>query len=272
MNPYLYIFGEEFPWYGLLFGFGMVFGGFLSALRSKKRTVPRFDCIAASCFGMMGGMVGAKLLALLPIYDEIILLIALRKFTMEMFVEIMQTGFVFYGGLIGGALGIILYCKIYKINYLDLLDVSAVSVPLGHVFGRIGCFLSGCCYGMPYDGILSFQYSHVHYPIMGAQTPVGVSLFPVQLVEAFSLLILWIVLESLFHKYNKRGLTTCVYAYSYAVIRFILEYFRYDSIRGVYFGLSTSQIISILIVLVVSIVLITNIVKNKKKKQKELLN
>ena len=83
---------------------------------------------------------------------------------------------------------------------------------------------------------------------------IGVPRLPVQLIEAFLCLCLYIVLEILFHKTKKRGLTSVVYLYSYAVVRYILEFFRAD-FRGGLLSFSTSQIVSILIVLTVTIVL-----------------
>ena len=177
---------------------------------------------------------------------------------------VLKSGFVFYGGLIGGAIGVFAALKIQKKDFFKIVDIYAVALPLGHAFGRIGCFFSGCCYGMPYDGWLSFTYTTA----LDASTPIGIPLLPVQLIEAGVLFALFATLLIVYLKAPKhKGLCSLVYAYGYAIIRFTLEFFRYDAERGGFLGLSTSQWISVAIFVAATIWLILTIVKSKKKKQ-----
>ena len=111
-------------------------------------------------------------------------------------------------------------------------------IPIMHAFGRIGCFCAGCCYGRPYEG-----FGAVVFPY-GSQALAGEKLFPVQLVESGLVLILAIVIIILEVK-KEFYYTIETYLISYSVIRFILEFMRYDAVRGEAFGLSTSQWISI---------------------------
>lgn len=246
-NPYLVIAGREFPWYGILFAVGLVVGGFASSIRGKKRKIDRFDSVVGACFAGIGGLVGAKLLSILGSVDAI-------AYYRIPFVEVIQNGFVFYGGLIGGFIGLVIYCKAYKLSYTDYLDIFAVSVPLGHVFGRVGCFIAGCCHGMPYNGWLSVVYTNP----LDTTTPIGTPLLAVQLIESFSLLILYIILEVVYYKANKKGLPTCLYIIGYSAIRFTLEFFRADEARGggFVFNMSTSQLISVLLVSTMVVTLI----------------
>ena len=94
-----------------------------------------FDIVCAAVFAGILGIVGAKLLFVLTSIDYII------EYKIP-FTEIVKNGFVFYGGLLGGVFGLWLYCKIYKLPLKCFTDVFAVSIPLGHAVGRIGCFLS----------------------------------------------------------------------------------------------------------------------------------
>jgi phosphatidylglycerol:prolipoprotein diacylglycerol transferase len=177
---------------------------------------------------------------------------------------IFKSGFVFYGGFIGGAIALLVTLKKQKKDIFKIVDIFAVALPLGHAFGRVGCFFSGCCSGMPYDGWLSFTYKTA----LDASTPIGVPLLPVQLIEAFVLFVLFAVLLICYLKCpNKKGLCTTIYAYSYAVIRFVLEFFRYDTARGGFLGLSTSQWISIAIFVVTTVWLVVSAVKKKKEKK-----
>lgn len=168
------------------------------------------------------------------------------------FKEIFFSGFVFYGGLIGGIIGLIIFSCSVKIHFLDISDIFSSILPLGQAIGRIGCFFNGCCYGIEYSGICS-----VSYPVSGE----WISVFPTWFAEAFICLLLFIILQKIILT-QIRGICTGTYLSGYAVVRFILEFFRGDSIRGIRFGLSTSQIIS-LVCLIVGAITITVSTLNK---------
>ena len=112
--------------------------------------------------------------------------------------------------------------------------------PLFHTFGRIGCFLGGCCYGIPCD----FGFVYTQNPIAMAN---GVRRFPVQLLEALFCFFLFLLLFSLFRRGRCKNRLLALYLGIYSVGRFFLEYLRGDDYRGFLWGLSTSQLISILL-------------------------
>lgn len=232
------IFGKDIPYYGMLFMCGLLLGATLAALRSKRRGMVRMDVVMAACFTAIGGVLGAKLLSVLTSIKTII------ENDLS-FWHVLRNGFVFYGGLIGGGVGLLIYCLVYKQDPLPYCDAFAVSVPLGHALGRVGCFLSGCCYGKPYDGPLAVIYE----PTVEGNPPFGVKLLPIQLIEAFCLVLLYVALEITYFKTKKKGLPFSLYVLSYAVIRFVLEFFRGDKVRGIHGGLSTSQWISLALVI-----------------------
>ena len=178
------------------------------------------------------------------------------------FEAVLKGGFVFYGGLIGGAVGLSIYALMYKLDTVKFFDIYALVLPLGHAIGRIGCFFSGCCYGIEYDGFFSVSYNKT----LGL-TPLHTQLLPIQLIEAFLLCILFIFLLFVYFKSPKRGMISAIYLYCYSVIRFVLEFFRGDTERGNIFNFSTSQIISMVLILVVSLCWIFK----RKKLSEEIL-
>ena len=151
--------------------------------------------------------------------------------------SLLSEGMVFYGGLIGGVLGVFICARARKIPFADYGDLFAPAFCLAHAGGRVGCFLAGCCYGMEYEGACAVHLN-------------GVSRLPVQLMEAGFLVLLSAGLVWLFLRFKRRGLVTGVYMIAYAVWRFIIEFFRADAVRGFVGALSTSQFISIFILLV----------------------
>jgi len=148
-------------------------------------------------------------------------------------------GNVFYGGLLGGILTAVIILK-KRPQYIYLLDIATPAIPLFHFFGRIGCFLAGCCFGIE----SSFGFTYDHSIIEEAN---GINRFPVQLLEAFVNLLLFFILDFIRRKNLFKQNIIYLYLLFYAVARFFLEFLRGDEYRGFVFVLSTSQIISILI-------------------------
>ncbi|MDD4003724.1 MAG: prolipoprotein diacylglyceryl transferase [Elusimicrobiaceae bacterium] len=156
-------------------------------------------------------------------------------------------GFVFYGGLLG-ALGLSWwYARRAKIRFWQTADCFGPAIALGHAFGRIGCFLAGCCYGRiaPRWAGVSFSDPQCLVPA----SLLGVPLYPVQLFESAANFALFAVLHRLLTKksagYGKYGIVMLGYAGGYAVIRFITEFFRGDDRGGALLGLSPSQLLAL---------------------------
>ena len=228
---------HKIPTYGVLFFFGIAAAFLASFFLRKKDAIKADDFFYGVAFALIGGFIGAKLFAVIPNIRFI-------KDNKIPFVDVIKTGFVFYGGLMGGAAGILLYCHKYKIDVINFFDTAAVGLPLGSVFGRIGCFAAGCCYGKHSNSFWGVIYTHPADP----NTPIGVPLLPVQLYESAFCLLLFIALAVLRNRMKKGG-STALYAVGYSVFRFIIEFFRGDLARGQLWGISTSQYISLLIII-----------------------
>ena len=166
--------------------------------------------------------------------------------------NIIHGGSVFYGGLVGSALGLYIVCKFNHLDYLFYTDTFATLLPLAQAFGRIGCYCNGCCYGMK-----TLSHFSVPYIVDG----VRVQVFPTWFVESFFCLILFIVLYNC-NLWDARGARTSIYLISYAVFRFVIEFYRGDYIRGYVGMLSSSQIISVLILVIAVPVTVNHIRKN----------
>lgn len=251
--------GKEFFFYSLLMAAGFLIGATLAILRGKKYGFLKVDLLLASICAAIGGVLGAKLMSIITLIPKAIA----GKMT---FVQlILNSGFVFYGGLLGGIGGLLLGGKILKLNQFKLFDTFAPSVPLGHALGRVGCFFGGCCYGMELPAGSSFS---LIYPNWYAQhgTPTGVPLLPTQLMEAFMLIVLYMVLAALYHMTKKKGISLFTYIFVYGIWRFTLEFFRGDVIRGIGGGLSTSQWISLAIIVGAIAALVLLYVKNKNRR------
>lgn len=238
----MFLFNREIPIYGICFFIAITISAVLAFILKKRKEITFFDFFGCTAYLLIGAIIGAKLLFIIVSMDTII------KYNLS-FLEILKGGFVFYGGLLGGFLGIIIYGKQFKVPIKNYVDLCATVLPLGHAIGRIGCYISGCCYGVKYDGI----FSHIYYESANVFTPIGIRLFPVQLLESALLFMLFVPLLILNIKNVKAGVISQIYLVSYSIIRFVVEFYRGDVERGSVLGLSTSQWISLIIILFVII-------------------
>jgi phosphatidylglycerol:prolipoprotein diacylglycerol transferase len=154
--------------------------------------------------------------------------------------RILFGGSVFYGGLLGGVFIGCWYAKTY-IRCHDIIDIVTPAIPLFHFFGRIGCFLTGCCFGV--ESKFGFIFKNSIVP--GAN---DVRRFPVQVVEAGFNLAMFFLLDFLRREGYFRQKLLYVYLLLYSVIRFVLEFLRGDDYRGKLSVFSISQIISVFLV------------------------
>ena len=238
MKLFLDIFFLKIPSYGLMIVLGVAAANVLALLMKKRLGLDGDSILLLECCAALGGMIGAKLLYLLVSFHTIDWSRILEP---DYLSQVMAGGFVFYGGLIGGLIALWLGGRILKIPVRPYVQGLLFLLPLVHGFGRIGCFLAGCCYGVPYDGP-----GAVVFPA-GSLAPSGIPLFPVQLAEAAGLFLLSCLLGVLTWK-GRRALVLPLYLLLYGILRFALEFFRYDAARGMLWGLATSQWISLLLI------------------------
>ncbi len=228
------IFGREIPLYGIFFYLGIAAAALAGLLICKRKGLPKIELVYSGVYVFVGALLGAKLLFLAVSLKQII------EYHIPI-IYLIKGGFVFYGGFIGGALGLFIYTKQFKESFIRYADIYAAVVPFGHAFGRVGCFFAGCCYGIP------VKWGHVYTTSHGS-TPLGVPLLPIQLIESACLLLIFgVMMLFVFRWPKKTGFLTSLYLILYPVTRFVLEFFRGDAERGVLL-LSTSQWVSLLII------------------------
>lgn len=246
--------------YGFMIALGFILAMILGEYRAKKLGLKDESVIDIAIIAGLTGFAGAKLLFIIVEFDSFI------KNPKEV---LGSSGFVVYGGIIAGVLCSMLYCKIKKINFLEYFDLIMPEIALAQGFGRIGCYLAGCCYGRVTDSAFG-----VIFPA-GSQAPAGVKLIPTQLISAGANIIHMIILIAVAHfigytirKKDVRKLVLpaggigYLYMILYGIGRFLIEFLRNDY-RGEIGILSTSQFISIFFIAAGVVLLIIG----KKKMQ-----
>lgn len=145
----------------------------------------------------------------------------------------------FFGGVILMGLLIFWYCRRYGLPGGYIAELYTPAVPLFMIFGRLGCLMGGCCYGIPVSWGMVFPE--------GSAAPAGVALFPSQIAESAANLFLFVLLLLAKKRLRKQSHMVWLYAAGYSVIRFTLEFFRGDAARGGLWLFSTSQWISLVL-------------------------
>lgn len=231
MLPYIHLI---IPSYGLLAFMGSMVCMFFLFFQLDNFQINFSSYLKLIVASALGCYLGSKMLyciVMIPHYSGNITLWGVMAFYL-------QSGYVFYGGLLGALFAIYLVKKHdFYLKDKDVYQFMAPIFPLFHAFGRIGCFMAGCCYGVKLSSPIIVMEMIQLYRV------------PTQLIESLFEFVLFFVLLFLY-KTRKNYLLT-LYLSSYAVFRFFLEFFRDDIDRGYLGGLSTSQWISIIIILII---------------------
>lgn len=261
MRSVLFSIGKlNVPGYGFMIGIGFIVALLVGEYRAKKKGLNQESVIDMAIIAILCGFLGAKLLYVIVNFQEYI----------EAPGSVLgRAGFVVYGGIIAGVLCCLLYCHIKKLSFLQYFDLIIPEVAIAQGFGRIGCFLAGCCYGRHTDSAFGVIFPE------GSLAPAGVKLIPTQLISAagdilFAVILIVIsdvVFKSVVYGNSRNdaessektasrskkfghvaGDIGCLYLWMYGVGRFLIEFLR-DDYRGAVGALSTSQFISLFIVL-----------------------
>jgi phosphatidylglycerol:prolipoprotein diacylglycerol transferase len=254
MYPELFHIGS-FPvnTYGVLLAAAFLAALLVAARLAKRDGLPQERVYDLGLWMLLAALIGSKVLMLWtePIYRQNPLqLISL---------DFLRSGGVFYGGLIAAIVAGYLLVKRYGLPWWKTADAFAPGIALGQAIGRQGCFAAGCCWGKPTNLPWGVQFTEAGHEVTGV--PLDVHLHPTQLYESFASLAIFFFLLWLHRRKKFSGQVILFYGVLYAITRFSIEFFR-DDPRGDILGLtsltglSTSQMISLLIGAISLIILI----------------
>ncbi len=227
--------------YGVLLAAAYLGGLQFALVRARQRGLDAARIMDLGIYIIVSALVGAKLLLVVVDLDHFIQ-------NPGDLMSLVRSGGVFYGGLLLAVAVGLWYVRKHKLPTWQVGDVVAPGIAFGHVVGRFGCFLAGCCYGKPTDLPWGVVFTN---PLAAENvgTPLGIHLHPTQLYEAGAELVILVLLLAFERKGRPfPGRTFWGYMLVYGISRFIIEIFRGDPRGMVFDGVSTSQFISLLIV------------------------
>ena len=245
------LFGIQIKSYGLMSARGIIVAASLFINKGKKRGYDEDSLLNLIICAVIGGILGGKgLFIITEIKDIIKEPSILLNF---------GYGFVVYGAIGGGALAMYLYCRRKKWNLIEMLDITVPGLAIAQGFGRIGCFLAGCCYGAQTDLPIGVVFPQ------GSLAPAGIHVHPTQIYSSVFDFILGFLLLYYGKKKRVNGKVVGMYLMIYSIGRFCVEFLRNDP-RGSVGVLSTSQFIAIFtLVLGIIIFNINKFFKGEKK-------
>ncbi|MFO7871124.1 MAG: prolipoprotein diacylglyceryl transferase [Kiritimatiellia bacterium] len=151
MHPVCFHIGDyAVKWYGVMMAAGFLAGFFFMVRLGRREGRDAAFCSDMLLWLMIGGIAGARL-AYVAAHLQSYLSEPVR------ILYVWEGGLIYYGGFVGAAVGLYVFTRTRHDRFLPVADLVAAAVPLGHMFGRLGCFLNGCCFGKVYKGWLAVR-------------------------------------------------------------------------------------------------------------------
>lgn len=241
MHPILFEFGPITIYsYGVLLAAAYLLGLWMAARRARQAGLDPNKVLDLGIWVIIAALIGAKALLFIVDFDQF-------TSSWQEFTTLLRSGGVFYGGLIAAVVVCIYQLRKHNLPLWISGDLFAPGIALGYMVGRMGCLLAGCCFGRPTDVAWAVTFTD---PVanLNVGTPLNVPLHPTQLYESAAglfILLLLLGVERLGRAFQ--GRTFWLFVLVYSVLRFIIEFYRGDD-RGMPLdGLSTSQLISLVL-------------------------
>lgn len=264
--------------YGALYVTGLLVGMFVAYRQAKLAGKYHNDILDFGFWALVGALIGARILFIIVEADYYFVESPFTEIpkigiSIPTIFALWKGGFVFWGGAVGGAIALVLFCRKRNIPIGELADLCGPGLALGHAVGRLGCVAGGCCYGYATYHLdqagrviadtplaIAFPEGSIAYgsllsqakgPTLELMQRLGttVPLFPVQILESVGNAAIFFILMFLIPVKRAHGQLALTYLILYSIMRSIAEMFRGDSARGFVIEnfLSTSQFISLVV-------------------------
>ena len=239
-------------WYSILVLIGIIAACFIIYRESRKNNIKKEDLIDLMFYVIIFGIIGARLYYVLFNLDYYL------SNPLDI-IAVWNGGLAIHGGILGGLITAIIFCKKKKINLTKMLDIIVVGIIIGQAIGRWGNFFNGEAFG-PVTTLAYLESIHIPKFIINGMLIDGTYHIPTFLYESLWCLlgfIIMIILRKL--KNLPLGTLTSFYLIWYGIERFFVEGLRTDSLM--LFSIKIAQIVSIIFIIVGIILLIYNIKK-----------
>jgi phosphatidylglycerol:prolipoprotein diacylglycerol transferase len=243
LHPILFKIGSfQLPTYGVLLATALIVALYTVVRLGRREGLDTGRLVDFSTWIIVTALLGAKVLMILTEWN-----FYWQNPGQIFSLATLEAGGVFYGGFIAATVFAVWYIRSYKLPFWKIFDVYAPAIALGQCIGRLGCFSAGCDFGVPSNSFLAVTFTN-EFSHQMTGVPLGVPLFPWQIVASVTLLCIFGILIWTYRHKKRDGEIFLLYITLYAIARFSLEFLRGDADRGFVFNhlLSTSQFIALL--------------------------
>jgi phosphatidylglycerol---prolipoprotein diacylglyceryl transferase len=209
----------EIRWYGIMIGLAFLAGTWIGVKEARRKGYDPELIFDLLFYVMIAGLIGARLYYVLASNPSYFIHHPLD------ILAIWRGGLALHGGLIGGLLAGIWFCKKRGLSFWDFADLMTPSVILGQAVGRMACTLNGCSFGRPTTLPWAIMFTDPK-----AQAPHNILLHPTQFYEMGIDLLIFLLIWNLRKRMRFEGQLFLAWMVSYSIARFILEVFRGDSL------------------------------------------
>src|ERR1044071_4546755 len=186
MHPILFRIGTWPVYsYGVLLALAYLAGLQLAVVRARRAGLDGAKVMDLGIYLIIAALIGAKLMLIAVDFNYF------RHQPREL-LSLVRAGGVFYGGVIAARLVGLWLVRRYQLPAWTVADLAAPGIAIGHIVGRLGCLMAGCCYGKPTTVPWAITFTN---PVasLNVGTPLQVPLHPTQLYDAGAELIILIV-------------------------------------------------------------------------------
>ncbi|MFQ5963688.1 MAG: prolipoprotein diacylglyceryl transferase [Candidatus Scalinduaceae bacterium] len=247
--------------YGFMLMVGFLAAVYVARMRARAENINPEHITDSGIYVIFIGILGGRLFYVIQNFD-------VYKDNLLDILKIYQGGLVFYGGFITATIALLFILRIKRLPILKTIDIMALSMAIGLVFGRIGCFLNGCCWGdvcnpdllwavtFPktvdaynmIDGSPAFL-SHLEEGLVSVTDGHSLPVHPAQIYSALGNLAIFFILSTFVKHRRREGEVAMLFCILYSVMRFCMEILRADN-PPLFDGLTISQNISVLILII----------------------
>ncbi|RPJ58184.1 MAG: prolipoprotein diacylglyceryl transferase [Dehalococcoidia bacterium] len=250
LNPILFTFGTfEIRWYGVMVTMAVIVLIGISLLEAKRRNIPQDTIWDIGLWGVVGGIVGARLLHIIDKWEYYIN-------HPEQLLNF--AGLAVWGAVLGGAVAMLIYCLVKKMSFWKLGDTVAPGAIMAQAIGRVGCLVNGCCYGAVCELPISVIYLNPN-----SYAPHGVPVYPTQIFHIVWNVIGFVFLWLIRKKIKPEGALFLVWLIYFSLGDFAIRFFRGDATPFM-FNLPEAQVIDIAVVVVAAVMLVVLVIRDKK--------
>jgi phosphatidylglycerol---prolipoprotein diacylglyceryl transferase len=231
MHPRIFITESySIPSYSLFVTLAIIIAVIVAYGECKRYKIPVHYFPAAAFWAVLGGIIGAKVLDII-FYQWADFL----QHPMEILTR--GNGWMYYGAELGGVIALIIYLLINHIDMMRPMDIGGTVLMLAHAIGRMGCFLTGCCYGIPTNSWIGIKFPDS-----------ACTVHPTQLYESIPLSIAFCIFWIFRKRFKIPGTIYATYLVFYGLLRFVIEFYREDAYTFGILHLSPSQYISLAVI------------------------